>query len=221
MVLALLLRAQESPGNWVEILFVLLVLAGGMIKSIARAVKEGRKPGKPTTRSARADEPFGRPDEGRRPVGLDRWEALQRGEIPPVTAPPPPRRAPPAPSFEESLEGESLEGASLDEGLEPVPMLADFRSSGGEAAPSELTYLPSEAHLLPDEEAITRGASEESVPATTFDFGQIGETRRAISTAPRRARSPADWRAALVNAELLGPPLALRGPGSSVFGPRE
>jgi hypothetical protein len=185
---------------------------------IARGVMEARRKQAERESQKRASHPTGEPAE--RTSGKQLWEQLLRGEAPPESpwpppqAPPKPRRAataaapapkrpahppprpsPPArpapraaPAASASLEAPSREHAqaaaaqwNAPEGLEQV-----HRAPVGTVAPASLARQPTMASLG-------------GVAMAAAELRRPGELARA-----------AEWRRAVVFAELLAPPLALR-----------
>jgi hypothetical protein len=196
-----LLLQRDDSGKWVELVMVLLFLLAGAVRAIYSAVQArlknapGRGPELPRHGQGSGAESA--------PEGLDRWEALLRGEAPPARAPRPvPRRESPPP--ERTL---PMEGALVFPSVDLLP-------PGSREATLERRWATED---LPDEEELERtGADLEASPSalTAGEIGSAGEARAAGPSWPGGVRE-ANWRRAVITAELLGPPLALhlRPPG--------
>lgn len=216
---ALALLAADDPASWIEVVVVLIFLLGGMVRSIAKAVKGERKPVAGKRQRAETTSAPGRLDESGRLEGFDRWEELLRGEAP-APAPAPERRPTPAARrVHRPLPEPDLPTISVEPELAHLPSERELPVGAPEP---ELVHLPSTDRAMPDEDQLAKRRDEvqERVP-DTFVADEIGATALRMGVARDAARERARWQRAIVDVEVLGRPVALRGPEGGPVGLRD
>ncbi len=211
-----MIAPQDRDDGGLGWLFQLVAVFVFFVLPVVRSIAESRKKAR-ESQAGRAHQRAPKPAER---SGRDLWRDLLEGRGEPPAAPParrvavPPKRSeaaaprPPAPR-PAALETAAPRPASL------------------ESVPPELVPKVEDTYL---EASFTPGASElatREIDPATLDDELVGRWDVETTPAARRATSPAqaallaggDWRRAVLLAEVLAPPLALRGPAAAWPGP--
>ena len=200
-------------------LFQLVAVFVFFVLPVIRSIAEGRKRSRQAGGSARPARPAGRREGG------ELWRELLEGRRPqptkaPAAAPPRPR-ARPSPPLPDPRSAPTS----------PVPHAAEAPAPAAARPVGELAPQPPALATLSGATRLPRSvpslASSGLDPATLDDeMAERWGASLGASVAPV-ARTPAadrllrdmDWRRAVLLAEVLAPPLALRGPGAAWPGP--
>jgi hypothetical protein len=210
-----LFQTDEPSGDlrgWLILLIFILPALGRLLRKLAEKGAVTKRPEQPLERRPARDIELGE-EQGDATIelerdGADAWERLLRGEEP--------REAPvlPAPAPVQRRSAEPLRSAEPIASAEGAPLggLVELES----LAPSALAeFAPAPA----SEESLERSGGDQVVSQfVDFSSELAGKELDAlhafeaepVETAPARTFVPDDWRRAIIGAELLGAPIALR-----------
>ena len=224
--------------NHGEVLFIIVFILLPVIRSVFESLAKGKDKGQARERMReRRESRRTAPEESEAPSGEDLWRELLEGpsETPePVAfdplmdevadvgaveldAPPPvpvvvPSAAPERPKALSDFESVELSGLSdpSEEGYRPLAdgTLEGRLEQGAEAPLGDLASF-SEHHAA---DPLSQLGGLTSLAPTPDDATEAPRPRRRVGPAPAGDRR--GWARAMVLAEVLGPPVALRGPGS-------
>ena len=241
MQLSFMQLAQPgSSGD--NVVVQVLVLAAFVLIPIVRGILQQKE------KKKKERAPRSAPPAGGKPKGLDMWERILRGEDPqtPAARPPAPP-APPAPGdpLREPAGGGRAGGAAPLRRARPAaqttPLAPAAPRTLGERPRRDSPLAPpvQEGSIAPTalgelREDPVEFAGLSSAFATLDDGGGPGGLEMAglhgleperPAAAPVRVEAPlapeleGDWRRALVAAEILGPPVGMRGPDGGPTSP--
>lgn len=207
-------QRDEGGLGW---LFQLVAVFVFFVLPVLRSIAETRKKAR-EAQGGRLSKPLPKPAKR---SGEDLWRELLEGRGEPSAAPPPRPVAVPAPP-QEATAPKPLAARPPPLVVPAPPPMASLESVPPELVPKvEDTYL--EASFTPSSSELATGA----IDPATLDDELLGRWDVEDAPAARPAPSPAqaallggvDWRRAVLLAEVLAPPLSLRGSQAAWPGP--